>query len=102
MEVKIKRVRNLGNGHVVELDNEEYKWKIMKNKSKLKEVNEPKVFINDGMNKTEREIQALIRSKAKEERAKGSDVKIRFQKVSINGAVWKWNKVKNTIEQPKN
>ena len=38
------------------------------------------------MNKTEREIQALIRSKANEESAKGSDVKIRFQKMSINGA----------------
>ncbi|KAK9704560.1 hypothetical protein QE152_g27801 [Popillia japonica] len=44
----------------------------MKNKSKLKEYTEEKVYINDDMTKEEREIQEKIRiRKAKEERMKG-------------------------------
>jgi hypothetical protein len=42
---------------LVELRNETDKGTVMKNKAKLKEIKEPRVYINDDMSKIEREIQ---------------------------------------------
>ena len=99
VDVKTKRVISLGNGYLVELNSTEDKGKIMKNKSKLRDVTEAKIFINDDMSKPERDIQAKIRTKANEERAKGKTVKIGFQKMIVDGEVWKWNSVDNAMEK---
>ncbi|KAK9679278.1 hypothetical protein QE152_g40149 [Popillia japonica] len=62
----------------------------MQNKAKLREYREGRIYINDDMTKEEREIQGRIRRKAKEERTKGKKVKIRFQKLIVEGEQWSW------------
>ena len=105
-KIDIKGVRYLGGGYLIKLNNSIDKQTVMKNKYKLKNIVEQRVFISDDMSKEEREIQAKIRVKAKEEKDKGQQVKIGFQKVIVNNDIWKWNKAKNIfekqIERPKN
>ena len=72
------------------------------NKCKLKELKEQRIYINNDMSKVEREIQAVIRKKAKEQKEKGMQVKIGFQKMVVNGVLWRWSKEGNTLEQSKN
>ncbi|KAK9758999.1 hypothetical protein QE152_g331 [Popillia japonica] len=84
IQIKTKAVKKLGpKTYLIELTSIEDKIKIMKNKSKLKEYTEEKVYINDDMTKEEREIQEKIRRKAKEERMKGKTVKIGFQNKEV-------------------
>ncbi|KAJ8912534.1 hypothetical protein NQ315_014478, partial [Exocentrus adspersus] len=45
------------------------------------------------LTKEERKIQKTIREKAKQEKEKGNDVKVGYQKLVVNGKVWKWNKL---------
>jgi hypothetical protein len=84
---------------LVELRNETDKGTVMKNKAKLKEIKEPRVYINDDMSKIEREIQKKIRIRAKEERAEGSRVKIGFQKLMVNEEEWKWDIERQRFEK---
>lgn len=95
VKISVRNARRI-NDHIclVELNNATDKEKVMKSKSKLKEMRDSKIFINDDMSKLEREIQAKVRNKAKEERSNGNRVKIGFQKVIVNDQVWKWNKEK--------
>ena len=60
---------------------------ILKKKSKLKGKD---TFIESDLTKQERDIQAAIRKKAKEEREKGNTVKIGYQKLQINGQWENW------------
>ncbi|KAI4471155.1 hypothetical protein MML48_1g21465 [Holotrichia oblita] len=95
IQIKTKAVKKLGpKTYLIELTSIEDKIKIMKNKSKLKEYTEEKVYINDDMTKEEREIQEKIRRKAKEERMKGKPVKIGFQKLVVEGEQWRWSREK--------
>ncbi|KAI4454299.1 hypothetical protein MML48_9g00009569 [Holotrichia oblita] len=89
IQIEIKTVKQLGpRTCLIELKNTEDKIKIMKNKAKLREYREGKIYINDDMTKKEREIQGRIREKAKEERTKGKNVKIKFQKLIVEGEQW--------------
>lgn len=97
---EIKGARKLGNRiYLIEMKNSSDKEEIMKNKNKLKELKNIKVFINDDMSKTEREIQGKIRKKAKEELANGNNVRTGFQKIIINDEEWVWNKNTELFEK---
>lgn len=100
VEIDVKRATNIGKKVcLVELRNTTDKMLVMKNKNKLKDIREPRIFINDDMSKTEREIQGRIRNKAKEEKTKGKNVKVGFQKITINGEEWKLNVDTNNFEK---
>ncbi|KAJ4427157.1 hypothetical protein ANN_24773 [Periplaneta americana] len=60
--------------------------KIMRNERKLQGKD---CYIED-MSRKEREIQAAIRRGAKEEREKGHEVKLGYQKIQINGKWENW------------
>ncbi|KAK9717670.1 hypothetical protein QE152_g23600 [Popillia japonica] len=55
---------------------------IMKAKSKLKNT---KIYIDNDLTKEERYIQKELRNVAREERENGNEVKIGYQKMTING-----------------
>uniref|UniRef100_A0A6P7GZJ8 Uncharacterized protein PF11_0207-like n=1 Tax=Diabrotica virgifera virgifera TaxID=50390 RepID=A0A6P7GZJ8_DIAVI len=77
IEVKIKNAYKLGiKTCLIELEDQEDKIKVMKNKSKLKNYKEEKVYINNDTTMREREIQKTIRMIAREERDKGNEEKL--------------------------
>lgn len=82
---------------VMELKTAEDKREIMQNKANLKHITDPRVYINDDLTKYEREKQKFIRLKALEEKGKGKDVKVGYNKVIVDGNVWRWDKTKNTL-----
>lgn len=82
---------------LVELKNSADKEKIMKNKNKLKQIREHKIYINDDMSKTDRYIQGEIRKQAREEKNKGNKVKVGYQKLVVNDEVFVWNKIEKKL-----
>jgi hypothetical protein len=66
---------------LVKMENFDEELKILRNKRKLgrKDCN-----IENDMTKEERQTQAAISRRAREERAKGHTIKIGFQKIQIN------------------
>lgn len=82
---------------LIELNSKTDKMVIMNNKSKLR-AQKNKIYINDDMTKEERKVQAIVRKIAKEERAKGRKVKISFQKLTMDGEIWYWNREKEKLE----
>lgn len=91
IDVGVKSAVKLGRKtYLVELDNANEKMKVMKNKNKLRNYKEGKVYINDDMSKKEREIQGKIRKAAQEEKKKGKKTKIGYQKVFVDDQEWKW------------
>lgn len=100
INTEIKGARKLSKKVIlVEMKNTTDKEDVMKNKSKLKEVRNTKIYINDDMSKNEREIQGKIRQKAKEEATNGKNVKIGFQKLIINEEEWVWNRETEIFEK---
>lgn len=77
---------------VIKTQNMEEKLLILKNKMKLKEFRDQVVYINSDMTKEEREIQKLIIKQATELRKTKKTVRVGFQKLIIDGEVWKWCK----------
>ena len=71
----------------VELNNLEDKIKIMKNKNKLKGQDR---YIDDDMTRQEREIQSALRKRAREEKEKGNEAKVGYQKLLINNNWVNW------------
>lgn len=98
-ELEVNRARKIGSRTcIIELDSLENKNKVMKNKGKLRNLGK-KIYINDDMNKQEREIQKEIRNRAKDERKTGKVVKLGFQKMIVNNEEWIWNKIKGQLER---
>lgn len=94
-------VKKIGeNACVIELRSEEEKHEIMTKKYKLRNVVGEKVFINDDLTKEEKEKQKHLRNFAKNEKEKGKDVKIGYNKVLVNQEEWRWNKIKRELEKP--
>jgi hypothetical protein len=105
IEVQVKMAYKLGiKTCLIELENEEDKEKIMKNKYKLKNIKNEKIYINDDTTKKEREKDKQMRKFAREEKDKGKEVKIGYNRVTIEGKIWKWNRVleKLELDHPKN
>ncbi|KAF2895613.1 hypothetical protein ILUMI_10562 [Ignelater luminosus] len=71
----------------------------MKNKAKLKQIKEAKVYINDDLSVIEREKQKQIKKKANEEKGNGKDIKIGYNKVIVDGVEWRWDRAKEKLEK---
>lgn len=100
IDAEIKTAKKIGKETcLVEFNSIIGKDKVMKNKSKLRLRIGERVYINDDMTKTEREIQGKIRKQAKEEKERGNNVKIGFMKLIVNNEVWKWDKYKSSLQK---
>lgn len=105
LEIKpqIKIARKLGEKTcLIELHTSRDKEMVMANKAKLKNIKGKRLYINNDLTVKERDVQKNIRTRAKEEREKGSDVKIGYNKISINGVVWRWSSVEDKLVLAKN
>ena len=79
----------------VTFKNFEDKLKIMRNKSKLRGQD---IYIDSDLTKAEREIQGILRQRAREEREKGdTEAKVGYQKILLRGqwVAWKDINTKN-------
>ena len=81
---------------IAELENYTDKERIMKNKNKLKGK---EIYIDNDSTKEERNVQAIIRKKAKEEECQGKKVKIFYNRLLVNGKNFKWNTQKRSLEE---
>lgn len=82
-------------GIAVKCKSWEDKKEIMKKKSAFKGK---KIFIENDMTPEERDIQRKIREKAVEEQKTGKEVKVAYQKLIIDGVLYKWNERDNKLE----
>ena len=71
----------------VSFQNFDEKLEVMKKKAKFKSQ---ECYLDSDMTKQEREIQAAIRQRAREERGKGNSVEVGYQKLQINGNSVNW------------
>lgn len=78
----------------VEFNRFEDKIFIMRNKNKLKGQD---CFIDSDLTKMEREIQANLRQRAREERVKGNTAQVGYQKIKIND---QWENWQPASQQP--
>lgn len=83
---------------LIEMANQEDKYKVMKNKSKLKN-HQQQIFINNDLTKKERNKQKQIKVIAEQEKNKGKNVKIGYNRIIIDGEEWRWNKDNETLEK---
>lgn len=84
---------------IVKLGSTQQKTQVMKAKSKLKQEAE-KIFIENDLTFQERKIQKEIKNFAREH--KGKEVKIGYQKVTVEGREYKWDyKTSSVIESLK-
>lgn len=72
----------------VELEDITDKELVMKNKSKLKGK---KIYIDSDYTPEERKMHMVIRKRANEERIKGNNIKIYYNKLIVNGKYFIWN-----------
>lgn len=86
---------------LVQLKNEKDKELVMDNKFKLQALKNERIFINHDMTKMDREKMKEIRKIAKQEKEKGKQVKIGYNKIEIDGIVWRWNKMMEKLEKDK-
>lgn len=84
---------------LIRMKNAQEKETVMQNKSKLRSLKEHRVFINSDLTKEELKIQKDIRERAKVERLKGKDVKVQYNKLIIDGKLWKWNKSMDELQE---
>uniref|UniRef100_A0A6P7GZ02 Vimentin-like isoform X3 n=1 Tax=Diabrotica virgifera virgifera TaxID=50390 RepID=A0A6P7GZ02_DIAVI len=100
IKVKIDEVIKLGEKTcLVKLPNHHEKETVMKNKAKLQHAKDRRVFINNDMTKEDLQVQKKIRQVGHEEANKGKNVKVKFNKLIINGKTMKWNKNSNQLEE---
>ncbi|KAK9739351.1 hypothetical protein QE152_g9156 [Popillia japonica] len=85
--------------YIIELHKEDDKKQIMQNERKLRDLKMEKIFIDNDLTKKEREKQQHIRLRAQEERRKGNDVDVGFNKITINGIEWRWNNSNTQLER---
>lgn len=103
VDIKVKKAYRIGEKTCkVELEKEEEKRQVMKNKNKLKNCQE-RIYINNELTKGEIEIQKEIKQIAEQERNKGKNTKIGFQKLKVEDQVWIWDKRERKMKHiPKN
>lgn len=76
------------------------KQKVMENKAKLRSKKQGRpIYIDNHLTRDEQRIQAQIRETAREEKKKNNNVKIGYQKLTVNGVVYRWNKEILTINE---
>lgn len=102
INIKIEKTQKLGDKtYLVKVTSRTEKLKIMQNKKKLRLLQEDRIYINDDLTKEEMRIQREVRRKANEEKNKGKKTKVGYQKVTIDGKLWSWNKEKDMLEAVK-
>ncbi|XP_043280473.1 uncharacterized protein [Venturia canescens] len=69
---------------------------VMKCRTELKGS---RVYLDDDLTKSQREIQWRIWKQAKAEIAKGSQVKKGYMKLIVDGICWRWNEQTGRLEQ---
>lgn len=84
--------------YIAKMENWEDKMKVMANKYKLKNFKRGKIFIEHDLTWQERQIQGKISKWAKEEREKGSEVKVGYARAKIGGIWKKWEDIKKELE----
>lgn len=57
------------------------------------------LFIDHDLTHEERDVQAKIRTRAKEEKANGNQVKVGYKKMVVNGTKWVWGKDKSELRK---
>lgn len=88
-QVLIKKVYRINPmKYIVEMQTWEGKMEMLRRKNMLKGT---KVYIDSDMTEGERKIQKSIREMAKEEREKGARVRVRYQRIEVDGREYKWN-----------
>lgn len=99
VEAKIKNAYRI-NDHmcVIEIENFETKIEILKKKSKVRYLKQNRIFINSELTNKEREIQKIIRDRARLERQNGNITKVGYQSLIVNGQEWKWNQHENKLD----
>lgn len=99
VEVKINEAFELTKGILLaKVQSWKEKKMIMENTQKLRNTN---VYIEHDMTVEERKIQKELRQLAKEQREKGSEAKVGYQKIIIDKKVHTWNDIKKS-RPPKN
>lgn len=100
IDAKPKSVHKINNAVcVAECANFEEKIRILENKNKLRQYKDAMIFIENDLTVKEREEQKKIRDIAKQEREKGKNVQIGFNRLTVDGVRWKWNRNKGVLEQ---
>ncbi|KAH0812087.1 hypothetical protein GEV33_010708 [Tenebrio molitor] len=84
---------------LAKIESWEQKKNILLNKSKLKEKEDERMYIDDDLTKEEREIQKKLRELAREERNKGKRVKIGYRKIQINGEWFRWDEREEKLKK---
>lgn len=102
IEPELKTTKKIGaKTYLIELGSVTEKIKVMRNKSKLRNYTDERVYINDDMTRTQREIQEKLRTVAREERKMGKSVREGFQKLIIDNVQYRWNDERGNIEKSK-
>lgn len=77
---------------IAKVNSWEQKMQIMRKKRELKGT---EIYIENDMTIKEREIQKQLRGISKAEKNKGKNVKVGYQKISINDKTYKWKDMQN-------
>ena len=83
---------------LVELENKEDKIRIMKVKNKLRKLSGKTIYVDNDYPVKKQQVQRNIRKRAAEERQKGNQVRVGYQKMVVDGKEWKWNEEKSDFE----
>jgi hypothetical protein len=84
---------------LAKIESWEQKKNILLNKSKLKEKEDERMYIDDDLTKEERETQKKLRELAIEERNRGKRVKIGYRKIQINGEWFRWDEREEKLKK---
>lgn len=100
IEVKIITAYKIGEKKIIaEMDKWESKIEVMKNKYKLKQMSDRKIYIESDLTITERKIQSVIRGQAEDLRKSGKEIKMGYQKMICDGKLMKWNKENGCLQE---
>ena len=96
-EGEVSAARKVGKNRnviVAKIDTFKNKQEIMKNKTKL--TNKP-IFINNDMTIKERDIQRILRNRAREEREEGKKVRVGYKTIRIADKQFRWDEESQQI-----
>lgn len=93
----VKTTRLSETEFVTDVNHFEDKVRIMNTGSRLRSLGDDNVYIYSGGTKRERRVDEAISMKAREELAKGNDVRVGYMKIFVNGAEWEWNEEEKRI-----
>jgi hypothetical protein len=84
---------------LAKIESWEQKKNILLNKSKLKEKEDERMYIDDDLTQEERETQKKLRELVREERNRGKRVKIGYRKIQINGEWFRWDEREEKLKK---